>query len=194
MTRDETKELLMMIKAVYPNFGIRQEEMTATINAWHMMLEEYPADGVIAAFKIYVKANNTGFAPSVSQLIGAMYQPKENRQLSEGEAWAMVKKAIKDGNYHAEERYNELPPIIQRAVGSPNMISQWAQTDSNEVNTVIMSNFQRTYRALLSKQSFNDKVPETLSGLVLSITDKMIPQYEPHKYLTEGSYGEDQTD
>jgi len=187
MTREEVQDLLISIQSLYPNW--KPDNKTATVNAWHWALGEYPAAGIKAALQIYVKTNNTGFAPSVSQLINAMYQPKENQQLSEGEAWALVKRAIKDGCYSAAERYEELPPIIQRAVGSPNMINQWAQTDSDTVNTVIMSNFQRTYRALLQKQSFNDKVPDSLSQIVMKITDHMIPQYET-KYI-EGGYDED---
>ena len=172
MTRDETKELLMTIRAIYPNFNVRPEEMTPTINAWHMMLSEYPAQVIYAALQIYVKTNNTGFAPSVSQIIGCMHKPSEIEQLSEGEAWAMVKKAIKDGNYHSEERFNKLPPLVQRAIGGAAMIRQWAQTDSTEVNTVIMSNFQRTYRAMLSKQDYNNKVPEQISELVKNLVEK----------------------
>ena len=175
MTREETQKLIASIKAVYPNFNIAPEEMAFTINAWHTMLEEYPYEGIQAAFQIYVKTNNTGFPPAVSQLIGSMYAPKKNEALSEGEAWALVKRAIKDGNYHAEERYNELPPAIQRAVGSPNMIKQWAQTDSDEVNTVIMSNFQRTYKAVLEKREFGEKVPQALSDIVNRIADNMMP-------------------
>lgn len=173
MTREETKELLMMIKAIYPNFSIKPEEMTATINAWHLMLSEYPIEGIKAALQIYVKTNNTGFAPSVSQIIGCMYKPSEVEQLSEGEAWNMVKRAIQDSAYHSEERFNELPPIIQRCVGSANMLFQWGQTDSDTVNTVIMSNFQRTYRAVLSKQDFNNKVPEQISDIVKGLADKL---------------------
>lgn len=175
MTREETKELLMMIKAIYPNFNVKPEEMTPTINAWHMMLDEYPAQAVNGALRIYVKTNNTGFAPSVSQLIGAMFAPKANDQLSEGEAWALVKKAIQDGNYHAEERFAELPPIVQKAVGGSSMIHQWAQTDSDEVNTVVMSNFQRTYRAVLSKQEFGEKVPLAVSDMVKALADNLAP-------------------
>lgn len=173
MTREETKELLMTIRAIYPNFNVKPEEMTPTINAWQMMLEEYPAQAVSTALQIYVKTNNTGFAPSVSQIIGAMYAPKQNDSLSEGEAWALVKKAIQDGNYHSEERFNELPPIVQRAVGGSNMIRQWAMSDTDEVNTVIASNFQRTYKAILSKQEFGEKVPEQLQDLVKGIADKV---------------------
>lgn len=170
MTREETKELLMTIRAVYPNFNVKPEEMTPTINAWYLMLEEYPSESVKAALKVFIKTNSSGFAPSVSQLISSMYEPTKNDRLTEGEAWALVKKAIKDGNYHAQERFDELPPLVQRAIGGASMISQWAQCDSDEVNTVIMSNFQRTYKAILSKQEFNDKVP---MDLVKSISDKL---------------------
>ena len=173
MTREETKQLLMMVKAVYPQFEIKPEQMSATVNAWHLMLEEYPADSVSAAFKIYIKTNNTAFAPSVSQIIGCMYAPKQNEQLSEGEAWALVKKAIADGNYHSEERFAELPPIVQKAVGGSQMIRQWAMCDTEEVNSVIASNFMRTYKAVLSKQEFGDKVPPQLSELVKGISDKV---------------------
>lgn len=166
MTRDETKELLMMIRAVYPNFNVKTEEMTPTINAWHMMLEEYPKESVVAALQIYVKTNNTGFAPSVSQIIGSMYAPKENKEMAEGEAWYLVKKAIKNGNYNSQQGFDSLPPLIQRAVGGAEMIKYWASCDADEVNTVIMSNFQRTYRALLSKQDFDERIPLTLSDRV----------------------------
>lgn len=171
MTREETQKLLLAINSLYPNF--KPEDATLAVDSWHWALEEYPASAVKGALQIYVKTNNTGFAPSVSQIIGCMYAPKENDQLSEGEAWCLVKKAIQDGNYHAEERFNELPEVIQRAVGGPGMIRQWAMTDSDEVNTVVMSNFQRSYKAILSKQTFSDKVPDNVARLVSDVADKV---------------------
>ena len=176
MTREETKELLMAIRAVYPNFNVKPAEMPVTINAWHMMLEEYPYQAVQVAFKIYVKTNDSGFAPSVSQIISAMYETKKQGELSEGEAWALVKRAIQDGAYGAEEHYNELPDAVKQAVGSPNMIYQWSQTDSDEVNTVIMSNFQRTYRTILKRKEYNDRVPIELSGIINALAESKAPQ------------------
>ena len=164
MSRDETVNLIRSIVSLYPNW--KPENLSETVNAWQWALEEYPAPSVKAALQIYVKTNNTGFAPSVSQLIGSMYSVQENNELSEGEAWHLVKKAIADSGYHAQERYDELPPLIQRAIGGPEMLHVWGQTDSSEVNTVIMSNFQRTYRALLSKQEFSNKIPESISDIV----------------------------
>lgn len=171
MTRENTVDLIRSIVSLYPNW--KPENLTETVNAWHWALEEYPAAIVKAALQIYIKTNNTGFAPSVSQIIGCMHKPSEVEQLSEGEAWNMVKRAIQDSAYHSEERFNELPPIIQRCVGSANMLFQWGQTDSDTVNTVIMSNFERTYRAVLSKQDFNNKVPEQISDIVKGLADKL---------------------
>ena len=171
MTREQTVDLVRSIVSIYPNW--KPEKLTDTVNAWHWALEEYPAAAVKAALQIYIKTNNTGFAPSVSQLIGAMHAPRQNEQLSEGEAWNLVKDAIRDGNYHSEERFNELPEIVQKAVGSPSMIRQWAMCDIDEVNTVIASNFQRTYRAILSKRDFNEKVPEPLAQLTKQLTGKI---------------------
>lgn len=171
MTREDTKKLLMVIEAAYPNF--KPENASMTVDTWHWALEEYPAEAVKGALQIYVKTNNTGFAPSVSQLIGCIHAPKKNEQLSEGEAWALVKEAIRDGNYGSEERFNELPPIVQRAVGTPNMIHYWASCDSDEVNTVIASNFMRTYKAVLSKQEFGEKVPPQISSMVKELAEQV---------------------
>lgn len=171
MTREQTVDLVRSIVSIYPNW--KPDNLTDTVNAWHWALEEFPAAAVKSALQIYVRTNNSGFAPSVSQLINAMYEPTKNDRLAEGEAWALVKKAIQDGNYHAEERFNELPEIVQRAVGGAGMIRQWAQTDSDDVNTVVMSNFQRSYKAILSKQEFNDKVPAQIADVVRGITDKV---------------------
>lgn len=172
MTREETVGLIRSIVSLYPNW--KPENLTETVNAWHWALEDYPAPAVKAALQIYLKTNNTGFAPSVSQIISSMYAVKENAELTEGEAWALVKKAVSDGTYHAEERFNELPPLVQKAVGNSNMIHQWAMCDSEEVNTVVMSNFQRAFRTVLSRQEFNNKIPLHLINEVLEQKDRRL--------------------
>jgi len=170
MTREETKKLLLTIEAAFPNF--KPENPTLTVDTWHWALEEYPAPAVKASLQIYLKTNKSGFAPSVSQLIDGMHKPKDQDRMTEGEAWYLVKKAIADSNYNAKERFEELPPEVQRAVGGHEMLRQWAMTDSDEVNTVIMSNFQRTYKAVLSQQEYADRVPEAISDMVKQLADQ----------------------
>lgn len=181
MTREETKELLMMIRAIYPNFNVKPEEMTPTINAWYLVLEEYPTEAIKGALTIYAKTSTTGFAPSVSQLIAAMYKPSENGQLTEADAWNMVKRALQDSSYHANERFEEFPETVKKAVGSPNMLQAWAQSDSNEVNTVIMSNFQRAYKTVVERESFAERIPQNLNDLVKGLVEKTAGRIEAHE-------------
>ena len=170
MTREQTVDLVRSIVSIYPNW--KPDNLTETVNAWTWALREFPAQAVKSALEIYIRTNNTGFAPSVSQLIGAMYKPLENEQLTEADAWNMVKRALQDSAYHANERFEELPEAVKKAVGSPNMLQQWAMSDSNEVSTVIMSNFQRAYRTVAERERFTEKVPEQLSDLVKGLVDK----------------------
>ena len=172
MTREDTQRFLLSIQSLYPNW--KPENKTATVNAWHWALEEYPAEAVMKALQRYVKTNNTGFAPSVSQIINCIYKPLENDIESEGMAWCLVKQAIQDGIYHAEERFSELPKLVQKAVGSPNMIRQWASTDSSEVNTVIMSNFQRNYRTIVERHRDDVRMDPSMKDLIEMVSNRMI--------------------
>lgn len=172
MTREETVGLVRSIVDLYPNW--KPDNLTETVNAWHWMLEEYPAMQVKMALQMYVKTNNSGFAPSVSQIINGIYKPQEREKLTEGEAWSLVKRAIQDGNYHAEERFNELPEDVQKAVGNANMIQQWAGTDSDEVNTVIMSNFQRAYKAVVERSKEDARISPLITGMIEQTKQKMI--------------------
>ena len=170
MTLEETKKLLMTINAMFPTWKIENPQETAS--AWHWALKDYPAEGIMGALQIYLKTDKSGFAPSVSQLIGCMHEPKVQDRLTEGEAWYLVKKALADSAYNAKERFEELPPEIQRAVGGVEMLRAWGQMDSEEVNSVVASNFQRTYKAVLAQNDYADRVPSSVSDLVKSLADK----------------------
>jgi hypothetical protein len=62
-----------------------------------------------------------------------------------------------------------LPPAVQQAVGGAKMLREWAMTDSDEVNTVIMSNFQRSYRIAADRERFTEKVPLTVATMLAQI-------------------------
>lgn len=164
MTLEETKKLLITINSMFPNWRVENPQETAA--AWHWILKSYTLDAMMGALETYVLTDKSGFAPSVSQLIACIHKPMENEYLSESEAWAMVKKAIADGNYHSEERFAELPEVVQKAVGDASMLRQWAKCDSEDVNTVIMSNFQRAYRVTVQRQDFDNKVPQKVRDLL----------------------------
>lgn len=176
MTREQTVEFIHSIVSLFPNW--KPDNLSETVNAWNWALQDYTAQEVKAALMIYLKTNNTGFAPSVPQIITAMHAPANNNRMTEAEAWALVKRAIQDSIYNSGERFEALPPMVQRAVGDANMLRQWAMSDTDEVNTVIASHFQRNYRTIVERQQFDEKVPPAIADMVKGVSDRVagLPQ------------------
>jgi hypothetical protein len=73
--------------------------------------------------------------------------------MTEQEAWGYVAKALSRSGYYAQEEFEKLPEQIQRVVGSANQLRDWAMVDNDTLQTVVASNFQRSFRA----RAKNDK-------------------------------------
>ena len=157
MTREETKKIIMVIASSYPNF--RPNDLRQVVDTWHMMLEEFKYGEIAVALKTYILTDTSGFAPSIGQLVGKLKAITDTGELNEMEAWAMVSKALRNGYYGAEQEFAKLPPVVQKAVGNPSQLRNWAMTDVDSVENVIQSNFMRTYRAVLKREQEMDKLP-----------------------------------
>lgn len=160
MTRDETKQIVFLVSKTFPNFLKTDDakEISATVNAWYLFLEEYNYNDIALALKAYVATSGSAFAPSVSQLIEMLSKPQEMAQMSEGEAWAIVHNAICNSAYNSEAEFKALPSEIQKAVGSASQLHAWA-IDSDFNATVVMSNFQRAYKTVVQRQKEYNRLP-----------------------------------
>ena len=156
MTRDDVVKLLMMIQATFPNF--RVENKTETVNSWLFFLEEYDSNEIVLALKSYVKSNNSGFAPSCSQLIAELDKPKEVAQMDISQAWSLVRTAIGKSTYNSLAEFEKLPPTIQKAVGSASVLYNWA-TDENYNEGVVMSLFEKNFKAIQKRELDYQKMP-----------------------------------
>ena len=56
--------------------------------------------------------------------------------------------------------------MLQKAVGTPQTLHDWAVVDSADFQTVIQSNFLRSYRAALEAQKEIDKYPPKLREMI----------------------------
>lgn len=145
MTRDEVKQILIRIQTTYPNWK-PQGDLSLVVDVWHEYLEGFSYKEILCAVKAYVMSDTSGFAPSVGQLVGKLHKMIEQDKLTDLEAWAMVSKALRNGYYGAEEEYRKLPALVQKAVGSPDNLRNWATSDNKSVETVIMSQFLSAYK------------------------------------------------
>lgn len=171
VTRDETKQLLMRISSVYPNWK-PQAELKYVVETWWEYLSEYTYNEMKTALKAYILTDTSGFAPSIGQLIEKMRAISTPDELSEMEAWSLVSRALRNGYYGAEQEFEKLPPLVQKAVGAPSQLRNWSQTDSESVENVIQSNFMRTYRAVVGREMEMSKMPSDIKKLFLTLLEK----------------------
>lgn len=162
MTREDVKKVMSLIMAAYPNFN--PEDMKATVDLWWRVFENTPVEQVAAAVTAYITTNTSGFAPSIGE-IRRFLLPK-TEQLEDMQAWSLVAQAIKNSSYESHEEYNKLPELVQKAVGSPGQLHQWAMTSSESVATVAQSNFLKCYRIAKKRAYESSMIPESVKKIL----------------------------
>ena len=157
MTREETVNIIRVMVDSYPNY--KPNNLSETVDVWHTMLSDYDYNLVSMALKSYILSDTSGFAPAIGQIVAKMHAITQPQELNEMEAWSLVSKAIRNSIYNSADEYAKLPPIVQKAVGLPSQLMQWAIDDSyNE--SVVSSNFMRCYRIELAREKELSMLPE----------------------------------
>lgn len=172
MTRDEVINILMVIQAAYPNY--KQQDKTVAVDTWYVMLKDYEKEVVEAALKIYIASDTSGFAPAIGQLIDKINTVTAPPELNSMAAWGLVSTALRNGYYGAEQEFEKLPLTVKKAVGSPDNLRHWAQSDSKSVETVIQSNFIRTYEAEVRRKNEAAKTPQDVRALIDKISNQKL--------------------
>jgi len=172
MTRVETKAILAILKAGYPNFykDMTKEDATNTINLWTTMFADDPAQVVTEAVKSLMCTLK--FPPTIADVKEKIAMITQPPAMTEMEAWNMVKSAI--NYYNATETFERLPPILRRIVGSPNQLREWAIMDSETVNSVVQSNFMRSYKVVAAQEKEKAMLPESTKKLISGVGERMI--------------------
>ena len=162
-TDKETRKIIAVLMVAYPNY--KPINIDFTVSVWTDMLCDYSYSEVDMAIKAYISMDTSGFAPTIGQVIDKIKSITTPRQMTDAEAWSLVRKAISDSSYNAKDRFNELPVTCQRAVGSPAQLRMWAQdTEFNE--NVVSSNFMRCYRTEITRQREMDRMPSEIRQMI----------------------------
>lgn len=164
MTREQVGELLMTIQAYYPNYNPPDKKIT--LNAWHIMLAEYPEELVLQALRACIATNTSGFAPDIGQIMSKIHTISQPQELDGMTAWGLVSKALRNGTYGAVEEFNKLPPLVRQAVGMPDNLKNWATSDYRTIETVIQSNFLRTYETAVKRANEINRMPDDIKSLI----------------------------
>lgn len=148
----------------YPNY--KPNNLSETVDVWNMMLDEYSYNQVSIALKAYVTSDTSGFAPSVGEIVAKIQLVSQPQELDGMTAWGLVSKALRNGTYGAVEEFNKLPPLVRQAVGMPDNLKNWATSDYQTIETVIQSNFLRTYETIVKRANEINRMPDNIKSLI----------------------------
>lgn len=172
MTLDNTKKIMVLIQSLYANFK-PDAPMEIVTKSWHMVLADYEYTQVKMAVIAFARNNTSAYAPSIGQIVDLIHKHENPDELNETEAWDVVLHALSNSGYHADEEFYKLPALIQKTVGKPSVLHEWAITDINTVHTIIASNFRNNYKTMLIKEREFSKLPDNIKRLIQETADNM---------------------
>lgn len=172
MTYKDTLQIMTALEAAYPNYYKNSENREQATKLWAELFADDDVMVVAAAVKSFIANDDKGFPPVIGQIKNLVRSLTTEKEMTEIEAWGLVSAALRNGFYGAEEEFAKLPPVIQRIVGSPATLRDWAQIDSESVQTVIASNFQRSYRARAKSEREFLALPQATRDILSQLTGK----------------------
>jgi len=175
MNREETVGVLSVLRGAYPGFyrGITKSEAIDTVNLWSAMFAADDVRLVTAAVQALIASDVKGYPPHIGAVKEQMRRLTATDELDEAAAWATIRAAISNGLYGATEEFAKLPPLCQKIVGSPSQLRDWAACDSDEIATVVASNFQRAFRSVQQREQEKAKLPPSVQTLIEGLSDRL---------------------
>lgn len=173
MDKTETGKILAVIADVYPQYS-KARNPESVIELWQMLFTEESYQEVNAALLAFLSTDEKGFPPAPGKLKAIIADAKmPNNEVTEAEAWAMVAKATRNSLYNSAEEFAKLPETVQRVVGSPSMLREWAMMDSETLNSVAASNFMRSYRARVGHVREAMKLPPSVKQALGALSNAL---------------------
>lgn len=175
MTRQETGIIMDILATAYPRFyaGPDAPDPEKAVALWAEMFAEDDVAVVAAAVKALIATDDKGFPPHIGAVKARVRQITQPSGMTPQEAWNLVAKAIRNSAYESREEYDRLPREIQRLVGSPNQLRDWALMDSDTVHSVVASNFQRSFSIRQKADNDFKALPRDVQAMIGSVAERM---------------------
>lgn len=175
MTREETIKVLAVLKAAYPAFyrGMKSDELNGIVNLWASQFEGDDYKTVGAAVQAHIATDTKGYPPHIGAIKEAIRKITQPDEISEMEAWGYVASALRNSGYNSVAEFDKLPPVVRRIVGSPSQLREWAMMDSDTVQSVVQSNFMRSYRARAQSEQEYLALPAEVKETMAQLADSM---------------------
>lgn len=162
MTLKETAVIFEILKAAYPHSFKQIDDPRVTLNLWCSMFENETGQEVASAVKVYLSTDTSGFMPSIGMIKKLIAQSRMANELTEDEAWTRIRQAASNALYNADAEFDSLPDSLKSVVGSPSQLRDWATMDSETFNSVVASNFRKSYRVRIQAKKEQLMIPQSV--------------------------------
>lgn len=175
MTMQETGIIMDILMTAYPRFyaGKDAPDPRKAMSLWTEMFAGDPVELVAAAVKALIATDVKGFPPHIGAVKEKLRQISQRPQMLPAEAWAVVWRAVQRSGYNSRSEFEKLPDTLKRLVGSPEQLKAWSQMDADTVQSVIASNFQRSYQTRAKQEADFRALPEDVQKIALQVSDRL---------------------
>lgn len=166
---------MAILKEAYPFYykDKSKEELIASVNLWFELFKDDDVNLVKAAIKAHIASDTKGFPPVIGQIKDKLYKLTANEEKTEQEAWYLVNRAIRNSAYHATEEFEKLPKTIQEVIGGPSQLKEWSQLEVSKVQTVVASNFMRSYTVKVERKQEFQALPNDVKAVIENLTNRL---------------------
>lgn len=163
MTEAQFIPLAKGMKAVYadPKFLADKD----AIMVWYALLKDLDYTAVSKAITEVLRTSK--FPPTVADITERVHRDAAKEDLSEMEAWDLVRRAMRNSIYHSEEEFDRLPDAVKKAIGSAANLREMATMDEDTVESVEQSHFVRSFRVITERRHAEEKaqLPQFIRAL-----------------------------
>lgn len=173
MTDREFNALAKGLKTVYADPKFIADDYAVEI--WFKLLNDIPYEIATMAAQKYMQTEKFPPTPADIRRYATQIMSPLSEDLTEYQAWDMVRRAINNGIYGAEEEFNKLPKIVQSVIGSPERIRSAATLEPEDLETVEKSHFMRSFRARVEAHKREQQLNAGLRDAISEIRQKAEP-------------------
>ena len=169
MTRTEAMKIVAMIETNWQ--PVRDQE--AAYDLWASAFQSEPFDLVNTAVMALIQTDQSEFRPTVAKVRRKMHDIVYGRRITETEAWLTVKNSLPEAKEGpetlkgAKSAWAKLPEDVQKLV-TPKQLLEWNSIPCEQIDTVIQSNFMRSYRELRDVRYEKEAMAKPLLNAVRS--------------------------
>lgn len=183
MTREEFSLLVKGMKAVYTFDNFLADNYSKEM--WYTLLKDLPYQAASMALKAHMQTSPK--VPTPADIRCGVNRLTQPQPISDLEAWGMVSRAIGRSAYYSKEEYDKLPEAIQRAIGDERQLYVWSQMDIDSVESVVQSQFLRSYRVKCQQAEKRLQMSPDLIQLTEGLTKRLEDRIGTENQICSGN-------